>query len=29
MWKIIESEGAVSLGRRKDYDWMHWQFARL
>ena len=29
MWRIIESEGAVSLGRAKDYDWMHWQFARL
>lgn len=29
MWKIIESEGAVSLGRTKDYDWMHFQFARV
>jgi hypothetical protein len=28
MWKIIESEGAVSLGRAKNYDWMHFQFAR-
>ena len=29
MWRIIEAEGAVSLGRAKDYDYMHWQFARL
>ena len=29
MWKIIEGEGAVSLGRARDFDWMHWQFARL
>lgn len=28
-WNIVESEGAVSLGRAKDYDWMHFQFARL
>lgn len=28
-WNIVESEGAVSLGRSKDYDWMHFQFARL
>lgn len=27
-WRIVEGEGAVSLGRLKDYDWMHWQFAR-
>ena len=29
MWKIIEGEGAVSYGRARDFDWMHWQFARL
>jgi hypothetical protein len=29
MWKIIEAEGAVSLGRARDFDWMHFQFARL
>lgn len=28
-WEIWESHGAVSLGREKDYDWMHLQFARL
>lgn len=28
-WNIVESEGAVSLGRARDYDWMHFQFARL
>jgi hypothetical protein len=28
MWKIIEGEGAVSLGRAKGFDPMHWQFAR-
>ena len=24
-----EAEGAVSLGRARDYDWMHVQFANL
>lgn len=28
-WKIVEREGALSLGRAKNYDWMHFQFARL
>ncbi len=28
-WRIWESHGAVSLGRERDYDWMHVQFARL
>ncbi len=28
-WKIWESEGWVSLGRSRDYDWMHVQAARL
>lgn len=29
MWKIIEAEGATSLGRARDFDWMHFQFANL
>lgn len=29
MWRIIEGEGWVSLGRARDYDWMHFQAARL
>lgn len=28
-WKIVEAHGATSLGRRKDYDFMHLQFANL
>ena len=27
--RIWESHGAVSLGRERDMDWMHLQFARL
>jgi hypothetical protein len=28
-WTIWEDEGWVSLGRERDYDWMHVQAARL
>lgn len=28
-WNIVESEGATSLGRARNYDWMHFQFANL
>lgn len=28
-WEIVESEGLVSLGRARDFDWMHVQAARL
>lgn len=28
-WQIVEKEGGISLGRQKDYDWMHFQFATL
>lgn len=28
-WEAWESVGAVSLGRARDYDWMHLQFAAL
>jgi len=28
-WKIVEAEGAVSLGRVRNFDYMHFQFAAL
>lgn len=28
-WSIVEAHGAVSLGRARNYDWMHFQFATL
>ena len=28
-WQIWENHGAVSLGRERNFDWMHLQFARL
>lgn len=28
-WAIVEAQGALSLGRAADMDWMHFQFARL
>lgn len=28
-WTIVEAHGATSLGRRKNFDWMHFQFAGL
>ena len=28
-WRIVENEGWVSLGRSRNYDWMHFQAALL
>jgi len=28
-WSIVEAQGALSLGRAADIDWMHFQFSRL
>lgn len=28
-WRIVEAHGGVSLGRARNYDWMHFQFATL
>jgi Putative peptidoglycan binding domain len=28
-WAAIEHEGAIGLGRTRNFDWMHFQFARL
>lgn len=27
-WEIVYGQGALSLGRERDYDWMHFQFTR-
>jgi peptidoglycan hydrolase-like protein with peptidoglycan-binding domain len=28
-WQFVYDEGAISLGKERDFDWMHFQFARL
>lgn len=28
-WEFVYDEGAISLGKERNYDWMHFQFARL
>ena len=28
-WRIVERHGAISLGRTQNYDWMHFQFAKV
>jgi hypothetical protein len=28
-WQFVYDEGAISLGKERNFDWMHFQFARL
>lgn len=28
-WEFVYDEGAISLGKERNYDWMHFQFSRL
>jgi hypothetical protein len=28
-WRAVEKRGAVSLGKERNFDWMHFQFSRL